>query len=441
MTSVIDSFQEQRYVYLSNVITDSQAEMLSDHLFELHADNKTEKDRQCPLSDSIYNAPMLDELLHNLCAPLSKQLGLELEPAYCYARIYRNGEVLEPHTDRPACEISGTMTLAHSESSAIWPIFMGRNQTDNVGTSVRIEVGDLLMYHGCELNHWRPQYKGEWQTQVFFHYVRKDGEYSAHAGDRARMDQTDDVKSITSLNKGVTSLEKSATKLDKEVTNTLPDEPQTADLAEPEFKYLNRWIYQIGSHDNVFPGIATIHDLERGIGFTPEECEKIIAEYETDYSTKATIGGQGAGELNEEIRKVEEYSIELNTQNSWIFQKISHAVGLVNAEYYKFEITGIVHGLSLLKYTGSDKSHYTWHTDTGDGPSSCRKISISIPLSKPTDYQGGDLVVNCNGTENIAHKTQGSLTMFPSFCMHTVTPVTQGERWVIVVWVNGPRFK
>ena len=437
MSNVAQSFQDNRYVYLSNVITSDQAKTLSDSMFDLYEKGQTEKDDQCQLSDSIYNAPMLDELLHRLCAPLSKQLELELEPAYCYARIYRKGEVLEPHTDRPACEISGTMTLAHDAGSAIWPIFMGKDSTDNVGSQVKINVGDLLMYHGCELNHWRPEYKGEWQTQVFFHYVRKDGEYSEHAGDQARMNQSKPKNNVTSLNKGVTSLNKSTTALE---TNNKPVE-EDAGITAPVLKSLSRWIYQIGHHDNIFPGIATVHDLDKGMGFTPEECQKIISAYESDYSSKATIGAQGGGQLNEEIRKVDEYNIDLNTENTWIFDRISKAVSLVNADYYKFELTGIVHGLSLLKYTGSDKSHYTWHTDTGDGPSSCRKISISIPLSAPEDYEGGDLIVNTNGVENIAHKIQGSLTMFPSFCMHTVTPVTAGERWVIVVWVNGPRFK
>jgi len=426
MSSAAQSFKDNRYIYLSDVISTDQANTLSDALFDLHEQGLTEKESQCPLSDSIYNAPILNELLDRLCKPLSAHVGMELEPSYCYARIYRKGEVLKPHTDRPACEISGTMTLGHDVASPIWPIFMGKNEEDNIGTQIKVKVGDMLMYHGCELNHWRPEYKGEWQTQVFFHYVRKDGYNNDHAGDKVRINQNN----VTSLNKGVTSLNKSE-----------PPPKKDDSITEPSFKSLSRWIYQIGSHDDISPGIATVHDPDKGVGFTPEECQLIISEYESDYSSKATIGNTGAGELNEQIRKVDEYTIDLNTENTWIFDRIGKAVSYVNAEYFKFDISGIVHGLSLLKYSGSDKSHYTWHTDTGNGPSSCRKISISIPLSSPQDYEGGDLIVNTNGVENMAHKTQGSLTMFPSYCMHTVTPVTSGERWVIVVWVNGPRFR
>lgn len=428
MTSIAQAFNTNKHVYLSGVIDATEANRLSDKLHEMHQNKLTESDPQCPLSDSIYNAPECEQLLHNLCAPLSAQIGIELEPAYCYARIYRPGEVLTPHTDREACEISGTMTLGHDPGSAIWPIFMGSDKTDNIGTSIKIEVGDMVLYHGCDLNHWRPEYKGQWQTQVFFHYVRKDGYNTNHAGDQARV-ATD--SSITGLTRGASA-----------VVQQPPQNPDNkSSVDSPEHKYLNKWIYQIGNHDNIFPGLTTVCDPGLGIGFTSLECEKIIKEYESDYSTNATIGDGGSHAINEEIRKVQEYNIDLNENNKWIFDRIGLGVSMVNAEYYKFDLTGITHGVSLLKYTGADGSHYTWHTDTGDGASSSRKISISIPLSKPTDYRGGDLIVNTNGVENTARKTQGSLSMFPSFCQHTVTPVTSGERWVIVVWVNGPRFK
>ena len=434
MNSIAQSFQENKYVYMSGVIDATEAKILSDKLHEMHSMDLTKSDPQCPLSDSVYNAPECEQLLHKLCGPLSAQLGMDLEPAYCYARIYRPGEVLQPHTDREACEISGTLTLGHDPVSSIWPIFMGSDKTDNIGTSIKIEVGDMVMYHGCDLNHWRPQYKGLWQTQVFFHYVRKAGNNTDHAGDQARINSYD----IPKIKSGITGLSRGGSGLVQEPPQSPDNKPS---VTSPEHKYLNGWIYQIGNHDNIFPGLTTVCDPERGIGFTSQECEKIINQYETEYSTNATIGDGGSHAMNEEIRKVQEYNIELSENNKWIFDRIGLGVSMVNSEYYKFDLTGITHGVSLLKYSGADGSHYTWHTDTGDGASSSRKISISIPLSKPTDYQGGDLIVNTNGVENTARNTQGSLTMFPSFCQHTVTPVTSGERWVIVVWVNGPRFK
>ena len=80
--------------------------------------------------------------------------------------------------------------------------------------------------------------------------------------------------------------------------------------------------------------------------------------------------------------------------------------------------------------------------DCGEGMSATRKISLSIPLTDRAAYEGGDLEINNNGVQIKATDEQGSITFFPSYLYHRVTPVTKGERWVIVVWVHGPdRFK
>ena len=80
--------------------------------------------------------------------------------------------------------------------------------------------------------------------------------------------------------------------------------------------------------------------------------------------------------------------------------------------------------------------------DCGDGDACTRKISISIPLTKRDEYEGGDLEINNNETLIKATDEQGSITLFPSYLSHRVSPVTKGERWVIVIWIHGPdRFK
>ena len=122
-------------------------------------------------------------MLSNLAKPIGEKLGLELIPTYTYARIYQPGEVLKKHTDRPACEISGTMTISHDPESQIWPIFFGKNMED-AGQVYKIDVGDLVMYRGNDLVHWRPKYKGKWQVQVFFHYVDANGPHKEWAYDK-----------------------------------------------------------------------------------------------------------------------------------------------------------------------------------------------------------------------------------------------------------------
>jgi len=103
-------FNNNKYVYISGAVPRSTCNDLTKYLFSLYDQGKLTKDEQCPLSDSVYGDPILDNLLKALAEPLSNQLGVQLLPTYTYARIYRPGETLVRHIDREACEISGTMT-------------------------------------------------------------------------------------------------------------------------------------------------------------------------------------------------------------------------------------------------------------------------------------------------------------------------------------------
>jgi len=183
MTDYAYEFETNRMVYIPNAIDLHTATKLNNEMHQLKMEGKTKKDDQCPLSDSFYGAPEAEKTGRAMAEPLSKLLNLDLSYAYCYSRIYQPGDVLKPHTDRESCEISATMTLGHHIESDIWPIYMGKDADDNVGTPVTIGIGDMVMYHGRELNHWRNAYQGKWQTQVFFHYVQKDGEFAEHAND------------------------------------------------------------------------------------------------------------------------------------------------------------------------------------------------------------------------------------------------------------------
>lgn len=133
-------------------------------------------DRQCPRSHSVYYDPTFDSVLEQLVPFMEQHTGLRLWPTYCYARVYRPGEVLERHTDRPSCQISATITLGYEGD--IWPIFME-------GERFVLDVGHGAIYRGCEVEHWRDEYvEGEWQTQAFFHYVDAEGPYKDWRYDR-----------------------------------------------------------------------------------------------------------------------------------------------------------------------------------------------------------------------------------------------------------------
>lgn len=410
-------FEEKGYVYLDNVISKELCGDLTKRLFELKEKGELVQDEQCPLSWSVYGDPALDSILAELAPALSKQLGIELYPTYTYARLYQPGEELKRHIDRPSCEISGTLTLGFDPDSRLWPLYFSKDPDDLIGKPVDIGIGDLVMYRGNELTHWRPKYKGKWQTQVFFHFVDANGPHKDWKYDK-----------------------RPELGLPAETKNKIP-------VKKAEEKLLHTPVYYNGVMipliDGIMPGASSFNkNFRPELTFTKEECNKVVKLADQQYAAKASVGSDSNGKVDTKIRMVDQYSIPLNKDTQWIFDKIAHAVSIANQEFYKYEIMGITHDLQLLHYKEDDKSFYDWHVDCGSESSSTRKISISVSLTDPSEYEGGDLIINDHGVVINTIKEQGCINMFPSYALHQVTPVTKGERWVIVIWVHGSqRFR
>ena len=123
-------------------------------------------DQQIPNTYSIYGDSTFDTLLMKILPVMKKETGLEVVPTYSYARIYKRGDILKRHKDRPSCEISTTLFLGGDS----WPIFLEGNQVD-------LDIGDMLIYEGCKLEHWREPFEGENCAQVFLHYNNVNGEF------------------------------------------------------------------------------------------------------------------------------------------------------------------------------------------------------------------------------------------------------------------------
>jgi len=137
-----------------------------------------------PDSQYLYGDPLMESTLE-LCRPAIESItGLQLIPTYAYCRIYKHGDVLNAHKDRPACEISATMTLGYDLSEIhskkpeySWPIIVE-------GKSFVCGPGEMLLYHGCELSHWREPFEGYYQAQIFMHYVDRNGPFTAEKYDK-----------------------------------------------------------------------------------------------------------------------------------------------------------------------------------------------------------------------------------------------------------------
>jgi len=163
------------YMYENNIIARSG----------LHG---TWTDPQVPGVYSIYADHVMETLLMKVLPVMAERTGLNLVPTYSYARVYEKGAELKRHKDRPSCEISTTINLGGDP----WPIFIDPTGSNNVineyenihkpnapkGVKVDLNPGDMLIYAGCELEHWREPFQGKLCGQVFLHYNHADGQFA-----------------------------------------------------------------------------------------------------------------------------------------------------------------------------------------------------------------------------------------------------------------------
>ena len=127
----------------------------------------TWEDEQVLNTYSHYADPVMETLLVKVLPIMKNETGLDLCPTYSYARAYKKGDQLEKHKDRPSCEISTTIHLGGDP----WAIYLE-------GTKVMLDVGDMLVYSGCELEHWREPFEGDICGQVFLHYNHVNGPFA-----------------------------------------------------------------------------------------------------------------------------------------------------------------------------------------------------------------------------------------------------------------------
>jgi hypothetical protein len=146
------------------------------HQNNISTDNRTAfGDEQSPISFSFYSEIICDSLAVTLLPLMEEQTGVTLYPTYTYGRIYWPGSTLKPHLDRPSCEYSATLCIDNDPKP--WPIYIA-------GKKVILEPGDMAIYQGCEVEHWRKPYTGRQQIQLFLHYVDATGVYQDHKFDK-----------------------------------------------------------------------------------------------------------------------------------------------------------------------------------------------------------------------------------------------------------------
>ena len=150
----------------------------------------TRADKQVPGTYSKYADWVMETLLQYMRPIMKAKTGMDLVPTYSYTRLYEKGNILYRHKDRPSCENSTTLHLGGDE----WPIFLDPTGADNIlsgretttivkpgapkGVRIDLKVGDMLIYSGCDLEHWREPFEGTVCSQVFLHYNHANGPFA-----------------------------------------------------------------------------------------------------------------------------------------------------------------------------------------------------------------------------------------------------------------------
>lgn len=176
--------------------------------------------------------------------------------------------------------------------------------------------------------------------------------------------------------------------------------------------------------------------------FTLEECSKVLELSASMPLMDATVSTDEVYkkdyDVEQELRKSEVRWTNPSDDTQWIFDRIGAVINELN-KHYRFEISGF-EALQIARYT--EGGFFDWHVDIGPGQASNRKLSFSVQLSDPNDYEGGELEFRADNSDSfIPSKKQGDAIVFPTFLPHQVTPVTKGVRWSMVGWIIGPPFR
>jgi|APGre2960657373_1045057.scaffolds.fasta_scaffold27142_1 predicted 2-oxoglutarate/Fe(II)-dependent dioxygenase YbiX len=373
-------FKEKGYVHLKDFLHLDSCKDLTRELKRLVTEKKTVKDEQCPLSEAIHGTLTFDKLLEDLTPHFEQASGLKLFPTYSYARLYNTqGEELKLHRDRPACEISATLTLDFEGD--VWPIYMGANEDKSNATEIKMNVGDAVLYRGCDIHHWREPYKeGKWQAQVFLHYVDQNGPHA-------------------------------------------------------EWKYDKRESLGL-SKTNQVQGFEDCYLVRDAV--SPAFCDKLIQEYsKPEVKKELPFIGNGIDlekNIDLDIRNVQRLQLPLY---AGIGATLT-AIGLnVNHDLWKYDITHSNQS-EFLMYDVNGK--YETHVDTFHQLSNeTRKLTILVFLND--DFEGGKFYIQNSHQKTYPEQKKGTVLIFPSFMPHGVEPITKGVRYSIVTWMVGPYFK
>ena len=174
--------------------------------------------------------------------------------------------------------------------------------------------------------------------------------------------------------------------------------------------------------------------------FTPDQCRQIIASGRAQKPQEAQVGMGKPGGGTDTKKRVTTISWIPFKEMGHMYQDLNNFIQKANENHFGFEDIQVTENAQFTEYP--EGGFYDWHMDCdvnmGHEPP-VRKISMTLLLNDPSEFEGGDLELMAPG--KFAELKQGHAIIFASFLNHRVNPVRRGIRQSLVVWFGGKPFR
>jgi PKHD-type hydroxylase len=183
--------------------------------------------------------------------------------------------------------------------------------------------------------------------------------------------------------------------------------------------------------------MITVHAIPDA--FAPADCDRLLAAVRAAPANEARLVGR---ETNHNLRRASLVWVEDLPDAGWVMDRIVAIAAEANRESFRFDLDEFAESAQVAAYDAGREGHFAWHSDIGDGPLAARrKLTMVIQLSDPANYEGGQLEIMPSAVTVAANAARGAATVFPSYLLHRVTPVTKGTRHSLTIWAHGPAFR
>ena len=174
-------------------------------------------------------------------------------------------------------------------------------------------------------------------------------------------------------------------------------------------------------------------------GFSPAECDQIMDVARHAPRQDARLVGANR---DHNLRRADLVWLDCLAGAEWVMDRLIDIVRRANRDCFGFDLTEFAESPQIARYGADREGHFDWHSDIGEGPQAARrKLTMVAQLSDGGDYEGGALEVRPSAHVHEGDRRRGHVSVFPSYVLHRVTPVTQGERMSLTVWAHGPAFR